>query len=302
MIRRSICLAAALLIGALLLSAPAAQAGLNEEVATVRAAVERFRDIRVAEREGWKPVTDHVNLMGEHWQRADNVPDYTRGERIDFTRPSNLLYAEMGGRMELISVAFVVRIGANDPLPDGFTGFQDLWHVHNVDQVLATQREVRPLLSALGRGWVDLVAAPDGLRRLAMVHVWLGPNPEGTFANHNPYLAYQRLGLDPNTYQGDMDAARGLALAHPEGCENQVGTELWLAAASRQTARYVRGICASVAGQIRERLNDAPAQRDAFAAAAWRAFDERRADAYSPAEHRRIAALVEGCSGLSLMQ
>ena len=145
MIRRSICLAAALLIGALVLSAPAAQAGLNEEVATVRAAVERFRDIRVAEGEGWKPVTDHVNLMGEHWQRADKVPDYTRGERIDFTRPSNLLYAEMGGRMELVSVAFVVRIGANDPLPDDFS-YNSLDNPDRLDV-----RGIRELLVSIGQ-------------------------------------------------------------------------------------------------------------------------------------------------------
>ncbi|MEM7644481.1 MAG: hypothetical protein AAF366_18445, partial [Pseudomonadota bacterium] len=143
------------LICLVLAIAPPALAGsLSRQIAAVEAATDRYRDIRVAQADGWRRATGHVNLMGEHWVPGDGDPDYTRGDVLDFTRPSNLLYAEIGGRTELVAAAFVVRIGPGDPHPDGFAGFQDLWHVYNVDQVLDAQCDVRPFLSALGDWWV----------------------------------------------------------------------------------------------------------------------------------------------------
>ncbi|MEM7489393.1 MAG: hypothetical protein AAF390_09750 [Pseudomonadota bacterium] len=287
----------------LTLAAPAAADTLSRQIATLEAATERYRDIRVARAEGWRRATGHVNLMGEHWVPGDNDPDYRRGDDLDFARPSNLLYAEIDGRMELVSAAFVVRIGPGDPHPDGFAGFQDLWHVHNVDEVLAAQCEVRPFLSALGEWWVERNMAPDGLRRLAMVHVWLeSGNPLGRFANFDPRLPYRRLGLDPRTWQGDLDAARGLALAHPDGCANDLDGDLFLADVPRATARGLRRSCRNVARQIRARLGASPAERDAFAAAAWRAWTDRRVERLTPAERARIAAIVEGDADLPTMQ
>ncbi|MEM9796470.1 MAG: hypothetical protein AAF919_08270 [Pseudomonadota bacterium] len=286
-----------------LLAGPLNAETLDAQLARLTASVERFQDISIARAEGWRRVTGHVNLMGEHWARRDNLPDYTRGDAIDFAQPSNLLYAEVDGRMELISAAFVVRIGPGDPHPDGFTGFRDLWHVHNIDEILDSQCSVRPFLARVGRSWVDRNMAPDGLRRLAMVHVWLGPdNPNGLFSNFNPHLPYQRLGLAPASWQGDMDAARGMALAHRDGCRNELDGDLFLADASGSTKRQLKRACRSIARQVRDRLDAPASERDAFAAAAWRTFDALVSKTLTPAEQGRIDALVEGDADLPSMQ
>lgn len=101
---------------------------VQNEIAAVARAVDRFRDIRNAQAEGWRRTTGHVPLMGEHWAQRDGV-DYVIGDALDLSKPSNLIYADIGGRKELVAVAYVIRIGPNDPLPGRFSGPADVWHV-----------------------------------------------------------------------------------------------------------------------------------------------------------------------------
>ncbi|MEL6837831.1 MAG: hypothetical protein AAFP85_00980 [Pseudomonadota bacterium] len=274
------------------------QQAVRNEIGAIERAVAPYRDIRQARADGWRRSTGHVPLMGEHWARRDGV-DYVVGDALDLRKPSNLIYADIGGRMELIAVSYVVRIGANDPMPPGFSGPADVWHVHNLDQILAALGEKRPLIARLGSRWVSRNFAQDGNRRLAMVHVWLnGNNPAGPFENLNPTLPYRRLGLGPAYADGaSLDAAQGVALAHPDGCDNELDGKLWLAAVTGQKKRALGQICRQMQSQVRASLGRSPTELNRVAADAWRIFDQQRFMLLTNDERRRMLSIVEGAGG-----
>jgi hypothetical protein len=209
----------------------------ERELDAVRAAVERYRDVRVAEREGWKRALvggEDTPLMGEHWVQ-EGVPEPDAGQSLDFTRPQNLQYALVNGKRELVGVAFIVRIAPGEPVPEGFAGSADHWHVHDVEAAMAAMTETRPLLRSLGNWWLDGNWRRDGGRtRLAMVHAWVTvPSPDGPFSMHNRAIPYLRLGL-PLAWAGSAAAANGVNLATPKGCEVAFDGRLWIA---ERTAR-----------------------------------------------------------------
>ena len=115
------------------------QAVLPRQLDVARQAAPRYRDVRVAEAEGWKPFGGGTEepLMGTHYWSED-APDYVAGDVIDPARPNNLMYAEVDGETVLTGLAFVVRIAPGDDLPAGFAGPRDRWHAHDfVDAINA---------------------------------------------------------------------------------------------------------------------------------------------------------------------
>lgn len=105
----------------------------QDQIATVAAAIATYRDFALAKRRGWKRFGDEdAPLMGEHWYLpADKGGvDYAHGDRFDRRRPSNLMYTDIGGRRVLTGVTFNMRLGPGEPLPAGFDGPDDKWHVH----------------------------------------------------------------------------------------------------------------------------------------------------------------------------
>lgn len=280
----------------LCLAAPA-QAALEAELAAAHAAAKRYADLNTAKREGWRPFGGEAPLMGRHYNHRSG-PDYVAGDRIDFARPSNLVYATIGGKKALVALAYIVRIAPGDPLPAGFTGSDDIWHIHDGERFLAAIRETKPLAGAIaGRWFTDQIAQKDGRTQLAMVHLWLIPNPKGRFASHNPTLAYRDLGL-PIHWAGEMDVARGLALAQDDGCANALDAELWLSGASWRKSRSIKQACASLATQIRATLNGDRNTIEATARAGWRRLEDIRFISLSDAERRRMAAFVEDGPGI----
>ncbi|MEM6466294.1 MAG: hypothetical protein AAF679_07300 [Pseudomonadota bacterium] len=280
------------------IEAVAWKSALRAELRSLHAAVAPFRDISVAKAQGWRRSTKHVPLMGEHWSQRDGV-DYVQGDALNLHRPSNLIYAKIGGRHRLVAVSYVVRIGPNDPLPEGFSGPLDVWHVHNLDQILTALGQTRPLLARLGANWLSNGFAQDGNRRLAMVHVWLdGNNPLGPFVNLNPNLPFWRLGLKPEAFAPvSLDVAQGLALALPDGCALELGAKLWLAAPSGRTKRTLMRACRHAQRNVQAALARPGAALTTVATDAWRAFDSTRFLLLSDQERSRMSALVEGAGG-----
>ncbi|MEM7507800.1 MAG: hypothetical protein AAF415_13745 [Pseudomonadota bacterium] len=293
-------LACALLLGLADLSHASARQDWRDiqarQIAQAHAAVARYRDSAVAEDEGWRsgPVAP---LMGEHWSHPDHVAPIA-GEPIDFRRPSTLVYSEIAGRRQLIGVAYIVRLGTFDPLPQGFAGPEDRWHVHNVGDILGALREERPVIASIGRWWVRRKLAPDGRDRLAMVHLWLdGRSPDGWFADRDRSLPYRRLGLPEGSWRGDtIEVSFGLGLAHPDGCEDELRGKLWLSGAGRQTRRSAMAACEALAGEVRAALDNEEPAREAVAALAYARLQADLDAILSPDEMRRIGSLVEtGC-------
>lgn len=273
------------------------------QVESVRAAIARYADFDVAKREGWSRFGGEEPLMGEHWSPPKKLgwPDYQGAHaRLNFARPSNLIYATIGGRRVLAGAAFVVRLAPGEGLPQGFAGEADRWHVHDIEHAVEAATQTRPILRWLANWWLDANyrSKGDNRGRLAMVHVWAAlPNPDGAFADHNRIVPYLKHGLPLSAAQGaSVEAARGLDLAAPGGCDNAASGKLWIAAASGAQKRTVERACAAAAREVAQALaahRADPAMLNQAAASAWPRFEQVWNRELSAEQRARIAAITE---------
>ncbi|MEL6335286.1 MAG: hypothetical protein AAFQ88_01445 [Pseudomonadota bacterium] len=227
------------------------------QIAQVQAAVARYRDFDAAMADGWFPFGGEEPLVGQHFHHADS-PVYTSETPLDFARPTNLMYAKIDGAMVLTGVTFGVMLRAGEPLPEGFDGAADEWHMHDLDEIIANGMADRPIVRWLTKFWLHYLhpAGREGRTRRAMLHVWVTvENPEGPFALQNPALGYLKHGLNP-ALAADRDAAvaRGLALAAPSGCEQTYRPRLLVSGASNAQYRSVMEGCEAAAQQVRQAL------------------------------------------------
>lgn len=269
----------------------AAPSEAEVQLATLRAAVARYGDRSAAERDGFRRFERGGGdpLMGQHWFRKDRVD-----EPFDPARPSTLIYAELGGEHRLVGVAYTVYQRPGEPVPEGFAGDADRWHVHDVADLgrilLADRPVVRWLFErrvARGR-----IGAGDGRTALAMVHVWLIDNPDGPFANRNPALPYLRFGLPAEWADGEP-AARGVALLRPGACAAHVDRIEQLARLERRQVKSLGRACDQAAAAVVEaRVSGLPGPAlNAVAADAWLGYARALEDALSPEQSRRLAAV-----------
>jgi hypothetical protein len=207
------------------------------------------------------------------------------------------MYSEIGGQRVLTGVAFIVRLAPGEPLPEGFAGRADQWHVHDIPAAVAAATESRPFLRWLANHWLhsQYTSRGDTRGRLAMVHVWVTlPNPDGVFADTNRLIPYLRLGLPAALAEGASEAAaRGLNLATRNGCAESVDGRLWLADAGSSAQRRIRAACDAASGQVRAALGRDPAGLNRAAEQAWQGFEQVWARELTPRERARIDAITE---------
>jgi hypothetical protein len=271
-------------------------AELAAQLAELSAAVERYRDFDVARREGWKVFGGEEPLMGAHYSN-DKAPDYVHGQPLDFSRPNNLIYMTIDGRKELTGVAYVVRLGAGDPLPEGFAGRGDRWHVHDMVAAIEAATEDRPILGWLANAWLDgeYRNKGDHRGRLAMVHVWVTePNPDGVFADHHRVLPYLALGMPRSAADGaSVDAARGAHLALKQGCKDALDGRLWIATADRRQSRELHAVCRAAAETVQAVRYGPHAVFNARAEEAWRTVETAVERVLRPEQLRRVEMMSE---------
>jgi hypothetical protein len=167
------------------------------QIDSVRTAVSKYADPRVAEDSGYEPVLGLVPLQGVHYVR----PDLIRSGAFNLTEPPVLMYAPVNGTPQLVGVAYAYEHPRSEPLPEGFDGSSDDWHTHD-----------------------ELSRDPN--EHIVMVHLWLTDAPGGPFARYNPYLPYMAASLkrpsptelNANTAKGERARRFAFALAmatHP---------------------------------------------------------------------------------------
>lgn len=263
------------------------------QLATLAQAIARFHDVDVADAEGWTPFGDDVPMMGQHWSHPAG-PDYVTGDVLDFSRPSNLIYSRIGDRKVLTGVAYIVRLGPDDPLPAGFAGTGDVWHVHDMDLIREIVLEDRPLARWFVNRRISSEMS-DGRTRLAMVHAWVTlPNPDGPFASHNRVVSYMKLGLPPHYAEGaSMEAARGVALATEKGCSDQFDGKLWIANSTRAQRRTILQACTLAAVRLRRFVDRGPEVLNAQGEAEWQALDRLYHQTLEPAQIARVTAMSQ---------
>jgi hypothetical protein len=274
------------------------------QLQVLRGALTRYADFEVARREGWKKFGGNRSgespLMGEHWllPKERGGVDYQHGQSIDFSRPSNLIYAEIDRRRRLIGVTFNVRLAEGEPVPEGFAGPADRWHVHDFPKAIAAATEGRPLLRWLASSFApaEFTRPGAGRGRVAMIHVWPTlPNPDGPFADRHRVLPYLKLGLRAEFADGaSVRAAKGLHLATPRGCADTIDGALWVANAPGATAKRLHSVCKAAAEHVKEGLSTGrKPEVNAMAEHGWAMFSAAWERALTPAQQARIATITE---------
>ncbi|MBA3678155.1 MAG: hypothetical protein H0W74_12265 [Sphingosinicella sp.] len=272
------------------------------QLALLAAGISPYRDFEVARARGWKQFAgEDTPLMGEHWFR-EGGPDYVHGDRIDFAQPSNLMYTKIDGRRVLTGVAFTVRLAPSEPVPAGFDGPNDKWHVHDFERAIKAALQDRPVLRWLANGWLNRNYRDkgDNRGRIAMVHAWVTlPNPDGVFADYNRALPYLKLGLPAAHAQGaSVEAAKGLNLATSTGCKDGVNGALWIGNANGETTKRIRAACATAAAHVREGLASGDKSRiNAMGEHGWAMFDAAWNRELTATQRQRIAAMNEHGEG-----
>ncbi len=277
---------------------------LEAQLDMLRRATARFRDHQVAVDEGYVLVAGDGPLMGEHWVRRDLVD-----RPFDIESPSTLQYLEIDGEYVLTGVAYTVYRAPDEPLPDGFFGDLDAWHVHDMIKISMTTTEERPLLRWLTERRIanGRTQWSEDRAELTMVHAWVWvENPDGVFAQDHRLIPYLRVGL-PHQWGMDasLEAARGAALLSEEACRSEVRRTSWLAGTDWRQRRQLRSSCAAATAAVRVALDDLegrfpstdPTFFNASAERAWHGYLEARAAVLTTEQAARLSVGIEHPEG-----
>ncbi|MDR7416012.1 MAG: hypothetical protein QN193_09020 [Armatimonadota bacterium] len=272
---------------------PPGSAPLDGQLEQVRHHTARYRDHRTAVLDGFRRFGDEAPLVGEHWYHPD------RARRpLDLEHPSTLLYARIRGRMELVGVAFTVYRRPGEPMPEGFAGNLDRWHVHDVEKIARALAEGRPLLQRLvdERIRTGRLGGGEGRTLLTMTHAWVWlPNPDGAFAHYNRVLPYLKAGLPASDAQGGtLDAAWGIALL-TNACPHDLRVLRVAARADTEQLRVLREACAAARARVRTALQAqaGPEALNAAAERAWRGYVAARDRILTEEQKARVRVWVE---------
>ena len=264
---------------------------LEQQILTVRRATERYLDHANAEADGYRRFGADGPLMGEHWYH----PELVKGA-LDLARPATLQYAVIDGKRTLVGVAYNVYQEPGEPLPEGFKGSADVWHVHDVPKMARAFVEDRPFLR-----WVvnrriaqGKVGAGGERTQLVMLHAWIwSDNPDGIFAQQHRALPYLRAGLPADWARNANDeAAWGAALLR-DGCSFELQKLEKLARTTKRQQSEFRASCDRAAAQVREASRTDAATFNSTVSRAWREFAETRDRSLTAEQKRRLGSVVE---------
>ncbi len=128
----------------------------------------RYRDVSVAEAEGWASLgscvsADTEGAMGVHYANLGLIGD----GMVDAQRPEALIYEAKHGRMQLVGVEFIL--------------IAEAWHANN-----------GPATPALMGQLFHYTGSPNryGLPPFYALHVWAWKdNPNGAYVNWHPNVS-----------------------------------------------------------------------------------------------------------------
>lgn len=147
------------------------------QIESVKNKLQKYEDIRAAEKDGYMKITEFVPQMGYH---------YMNPKAVGTDLPNILLYAEADGKLTLVGAEW----GTPDPQaksPIDGTSFK-LAHKASAHYKDGSELEVsdpKQVPQTHPKTGAELVQwHPD----LYGMHLWFVPNPDGPFADFNPNL------------------------------------------------------------------------------------------------------------------
>lgn len=168
---------------------------LEEQLVQTRSATEKYEDVEMALADGYVSTEAHVPAMGVHY-----INFALLDETFDPAAPEALLYVNKEGTWVLVGVEYVVP---GPVAPEGFTGGEDVWGVHEAACHYKDGTEIpsespdacpatNPDTGAEFDSW-----HPD----LQTLHVWLYmENPEGLFAELNSKVERLATAVEATTW------------------------------------------------------------------------------------------------------
>lgn len=157
---------------------------LQAEQDQARAVALRYPTVAAAEAAGYRKSTPYVPCIGAHYTNVGLV------SRFDPSAPSELLFDGTEPNSKIVGLSYLV-FHLNGP-PDGFTGPNDRWHMHNSNGGLCMKgglvvgNESTSPKQCAARGGRKVK-----LDNIWMVHDWIVPGWEctwGVFAGECPEL------------------------------------------------------------------------------------------------------------------
>jgi hypothetical protein len=250
-------------------------------IARARAGTASYRDVEMARAAGYRPVGPDFPGMGRHWIH----PGLILRDTLDPSAPPILEYAEIGGRLSLVGVAYAKLVHDATP-PAGLPVPPAAWHFHQ-----GTVEEESFLRSHAGV--VHGAPGADREPRIAVLHAWIWlENPDGLLATDNWALPYARLGyaMPPGA---SRESARALALAAGDAGRNFVTALLRAVGGTRLSAAEDQTLALLVERHQRASralLGDDPPQVEALAHCWSTLLDDVRA-AVRPEVWERLQVL-----------
>lgn len=182
-------LAALLVLAFVLVTHPAAAQSLAADavVAEVRRATARYLDVASARADGYVQASGMEARHGYHFVHPGAQARALATGTLDLARPPVLLYVERDGVWQLAGVEYVLPSApARGALPAA------AWHRHEAS---CHYRDFREIAAASARECPARHPESNEIfvawhPTLATAHVWAWyPNPDGPFAERNPFLA-----------------------------------------------------------------------------------------------------------------
>jgi hypothetical protein len=158
------------------------------QIALVRAAMRKYRDVHVAFEEGWRSEHEDWPEIGSHFYRnRDWDGSFPARPGLDIEDPEFLMYSKLlTGKWKLVAVAYVVDQARYAEPPTELRGAIYHEHVWNcIDDGEELEEEDWGVISKDECAIMGGIWSPGGVW---MTHVWLIDNPNGIFAEENPAL------------------------------------------------------------------------------------------------------------------
>ena len=191
-----------MILAPLLLASAMQATALDDFLAQARLGTARYRQPDSARAAGYRPIGPDFPGMGQHWVH----PSLVLRDSLDPAQPSVLEYAEVGGRLTLVGVAYAVLVKDSAAPPTSLPVPPGAWHFHQ-----GTVEEESFIRGHAGFGH-DMPGP-----KIAVLHAWIWlENPDGLLATDNWALPYARAGLAAPKRISHA-AARALALAAGDG-------------------------------------------------------------------------------------
>jgi hypothetical protein len=243
-------------------------------------AAARYSDRGEAHADGFRRLGPDFPGMGTHWVQTRRIVSGV----LDGDRPAVLCYADIGGELRLVGLAYTLPLAPDESPPAEPLGL-DVWHDHSGEV-----SEESLLLSH-----PSSISAPEPGFRLSMVHVWLPlTNPDGIFAQNNWRLPFLRAGLEVPS-RLSSEAARGVSLA-TSGIEYYRELLRW-AVPEADDSEVIEAILRRRAGEAEALVGSkrvlSPADLSALAET-WRGLWADLERSLAPAIYVRIAPLGSG--------